>query len=788
MVKRCDRFVKKIKNSFYYKTVMIYSLILMTIMIVTSLLFIKLEKKNFQYLQAQQEQIQVIQFKDFTEQYILQNAYTLVTKELFLLSGRSNEMINDEMAYIHNQNDYSKALELQKFITSLTISRDYIDSISIYHKKYDTLISSKHGVFYDTQYKKDKYEELINYKLLNKADIAENNSCWVSVKENKDFYKDKNIATLVKLLPMYAMDKEIEIVVYINIDMDKAYKSYFSHTNVNNDGFIIVDSSGQIIYDTCNEAKTIFEYESSIYNSIEESDSGRLLLPNNRGTLNWDISGINDWKYIYFSSDLTVLEEMTQSIKYILMGYILGGILLFICIIRIERWLCKPLKNLVILSSQRLQGQSSEDGDLSTIMKAFTHIDDKMDKLEMIVEKNHGLILNHIIRELLGGKISSKEELNERLKLINEETSYELFYILMIRVGVFTNNNLNYKEKDFIYMMINEMIGQQLNQLGKVKLATQFDYDEYITCVINIDTMSAVKLQETIEAALIEIKTKLQVDFNIVLSMPLEEVSEFSKHIDSMRQGFKYSYLYGNEKVFIESEILEYENNIGEISKCEIERIGINLKKQKFKEAKVEIAEIFTAFKERKCSYAHVKNIIIQIISIVSQISREYNIKDEVLMQQNLLKEYAKIESSKICNEWINEIIDTLQSHILLRNNNMEGSVVEKVISYIRENVNDQLSLNTVADHFNLSTGHLSRIFKEKAGINFSDYLSDIKFEKAIALLITEPKKKVTKISEELGYSNVTYFTKVFKEKYGMTPTQYRKVHLTSDEERISDG
>ena len=96
---------------------------------------------------------------------------------------------------------------------------------------------------------------------------------------------------------------------------------------------------------------------------------------------------------------------------------------------------------------------------------------------------------------------------------------------------------------------------------------------------------------------------------------------------------------------------------------------------------------------------------------------------------------------------------------------------------YIKEHIDANICLDSVAEHFGISKGYLSRLFKEKVGINFLDFVGEIKFEKASHLLLSNPKLKVSDIADQLGYSSFTYFTKLFKSKYGMTPTQYKKFH-----------
>lgn len=107
---------------------------------------------------------------------------------------------------------------------------------------------------------------------------------------------------------------------------------------------------------------------------------------------------------------------------------------------------------------------------------------------------------------------------------------------------------------------------------------------------------------------------------------------------------------------------------------------------------------------------------------------------------------------------------------------NKSGEEIEKVKQYINEKIfsgkAEELTLIDVAEHFNKNPNYLSTIFTEYVGINFKDYIIDIRLEKAEADL-HNTNKTVSEIANNLGYYNVSYFIKIFKRKYGCTPKQY---------------
>lgn len=86
----------------------------------------------------------------------------------------------------------------------------------------------------------------------------------------------------------------------------------------------------------------------------------------------------------------------------------------------------------------------------------------------------------------------------------------------------------------------------------------------------------------------------------------------------------------------------------------------------------------------------------------------------------------------------------------------------------------DTVSLEFLSRFFNYNESYLSRMFKEKMNMNFSELLMNIRMKKA-ADLLKNTRFSIADISEMVGYTSVDYFTKAFKKTYQLTPSRYRK-------------
>ena len=105
--------------------------------------------------------------------------------------------------------------------------------------------------------------------------------------------------------------------------------------------------------------------------------------------------------------------------------------------------------------------------------------------------------------------------------------------------------------------------------------------------------------------------------------------------------------------------------------------------------------------------------------------------------------------------------------------------LVQSVQEFIRANYQEcELSNQTIANQFNYHPYHINRLMKTHTQKTLHDYLIDYRLHMAKNYLRTTTLN-VTSIAEKTGFSSYTYFIKLFRERVGVSPLQYRKKHET---------
>lgn len=103
-----------------------------------------------------------------------------------------------------------------------------------------------------------------------------------------------------------------------------------------------------------------------------------------------------------------------------------------------------------------------------------------------------------------------------------------------------------------------------------------------------------------------------------------------------------------------------------------------------------------------------------------------------------------------------------------------QSKAVRAACLMVRSNYREDISLDSVAERVGVTPSYLSRLFKKEMGINFQDFLTDVRIEKAVELLHDE-SLSVRALAHAVGYNNYTYFCKIFKRETGKTVGEYRE-------------
>ncbi|CAM3910419.1 response regulator transcription factor [Lederbergia lenta] len=146
----------------------------------------------------------------------------------------------------------------------------------------------------------------------------------------------------------------------------------------------------------------------------------------------------------------------------------------------------------------------------------------------------------------------------------------------------------------------------------------------------------------------------------------------------------------------------------------------------------------------------------------------------------------AKIDGASSAREALLQLDEciTVARHVISETRlNMVQPNMQKLLNYIDKHYAEVLSLTEMANHFHFNPSYLSNYFSMNNNEGFNEYLNKVRIEKSTQLL-RENTTPISEISHLVGYSDHSYFCKVFKKMMGTSPSKYRKqFHQTKKEE-----
>ncbi len=143
-----------------------------------------------------------------------------------------------------------------------------------------------------------------------------------------------------------------------------------------------------------------------------------------------------------------------------------------------------------------------------------------------------------------------------------------------------------------------------------------------------------------------------------------------------------------------------------------------------------------------------------------------------------LLKPINQDKVKNVLERCIVQLIAELNTRQIVVLDKKEDSLHQQILSYINDNYHDvSCGLEQVGAAFNISASYVSKIIKKAADQTFSNYINMLRIDKAKGLLLNNGHLTYEEIAYRCGFASYHYFSRVFKEKTGMTAHDYQKLN-----------
>ncbi|HEY8420337.1 MAG TPA: response regulator [Thermoclostridium sp.] len=172
-----------------------------------------------------------------------------------------------------------------------------------------------------------------------------------------------------------------------------------------------------------------------------------------------------------------------------------------------------------------------------------------------------------------------------------------------------------------------------------------------------------------------------------------------------------------------------------------------------------------------------IKADVIEVVLAIQRYLEESKGDDTFLYNQNIspYEKIVKADSVSDLKGLLHDFAIMTINEVVHLKEGQSNSFVEKLKSITEENIgNEDFNLDIAASMLYISPNYLRQMFKKVTGETFIEYLTNQRMKKA-AELLRDNSLKISDITEQVGYSSQSYFTKCFKKYYNVTPTEYRE-------------
>jgi len=160
-------------------------------------------------------------------------------------------------------------------------------------------------------------------------------------------------------------------------------------------------------------------------------------------------------------------------------------------------------------------------------------------------------------------------------------------------------------------------------------------------------------------------------------------------------------------------------------------------------------------------------------LELAMAILREILPEDNTQVAYTEIADYLASSDREDSGKWLEKFGENL-IHWAKASGCSENSYVARVKVYVEDHLEEELSLSHLADFIHLAPSYLSQLFKKQTGEGLNDFVAERRIYKACRLLWTT-SLSVSDIARIVGFQDVNYFSRVFKQRQYLTPLEFRK-------------
>ncbi|MFN7252280.1 MAG: response regulator [Anaerobacillus sp.] len=415
---------------------------------------------------------------------------------------------------------------------------------------------------------------------------------------------------------------------------------------------------------------------------------------------------------------------------------------------------------------------------LEVVSKTVNMIKDEKKQQELYqsalhtLKDNSQVMRQNFFQELIEGKEYTDEMIDHKVNQLNLPLKQgDFFTTIMIRVEKETNTISGSLSLEIFATMniVNEIMEPNF------ELCYFRDSFNYLVLLVKYNKNYNKSLLEKSTKEIVQIlKSSIDIDISIILLQngifPTDVISQYQQAMLKMRRSVGQS----NKTIGITS-LEEFVDTTYTSALYEPPSFMYVLEEGNWDEIDRRLDSIF---EELRCkdnlNHDQLMEVFFHLTNAFIYVIRKKNLQLHDVFGLKLEKLFTPLNTLVSLESWVRDIVHGVKQSIVIDQKGERVKIVQKVKGYIDSNIAEDLSLQKISDFVYLHPTYLSKIYKDETGETLSDYICRIRMGKA-AHLLRHTHQKINDISKKVGYSNPSYFIKVFRKYFVLTPQEYRK-------------
>jgi AraC-like DNA-binding protein len=671
---------------------------------------------------------------------------------------------------------YKEIHEIYRTLLVMEGSNPLVERVELYVNEPESIIFTKDRyTFIDDAEIKKRYNRLLEH----------NKSLFWS-----DSFEQTTSVNLVHKIPGIGAKPFGVLVMYLH--KDKVLRLVKTLTPYNQGTTFLFQENGGWLF-TATQHNRPTALDQSILEQVlgKEEKAGTFIYEWQRNTYSVTYGNFSRVGTSWFYASAAPLTSITAPVMFISKLIIVTSGAIFLTAVILSWFASRRLYSPIASLMNKISGPKDEGSaksfknEFEMIESQWNNLSRESQTLQSHLERQLPHLREGFLLQLLHGYMYSysEEELIDRMEQFGREVHNQRYCLVFIQLLGFSKLDGRFSEGDEGLVtfaaanMVEELI-QNLHieadvinfhdlsvgvlvSLPNRKTREQFDTEVYqiseeiIACVERILHMQAtVCISSTTDSikmvpVLFE-ETKLAVSFRNVNDS--KQIIEIEKLGDAERD-HAFDYPFDLEKQVLHSI-----------------RIG------KGEEAVAFIKQFVQELSYKNANEAMMRQGMLHLLGSILHVVLQSGLSmQQIYDGANLYEQLCQIRETDEIVDWFGrKVIFPFIRDFSQKQNMQMRQTIEKAIELLQQQYKSDVSLDSCADVLKMSPFVLSKAFKEVVGINFIDYLTNIRLDKARELL-RETDLKISEVAGEVGYQH-SYFNRLFKKQEGITPSLYREM------------